>query len=84
MLTACLYCGQTKVLIYWHDFLRIRMRSEPSKFVTRFEVFIIVSAVVCGAVTGLVAWKSTRKINSNLRKVIETKQKELNRKQMKK
>ncbi|XP_055304137.1 gustatory receptor for sugar taste 43a-like [Sitodiplosis mosellana] len=50
-------------------FFLIRMRSGPSKFVTRFEVFIVVSAVLCGAMTGLFARKFIQKINSNLRKI---------------
>lgn len=45
------------------------MRSEPSIFVTLVEVGIMVSAGLCGAITGLVGFKFIRKINENFNQV---------------
>lgn len=45
------------------------MRTATSKFVTVFDVFVVVGACICGAVTGLVGQKFIQRINVNLRKV---------------
>lgn len=46
-----------------------RMRTATSRFVTVFNVCVVVSACLCGAITGLIGQKFTQKINSNLNKV---------------
>lgn len=46
------------------------MRTATSKFVTVFDVFVVVGACISGAVTGLVAKKFIQRINVNLKKVI--------------
>lgn len=47
-----------------------RMRTATSKFVTVFDVCVVVGACLCGAITGFVARRFIQKINSNFRKVI--------------
>ncbi|XP_055298892.1 gustatory receptor for sugar taste 43a-like isoform X2 [Sitodiplosis mosellana] len=46
----------------------IRMRTATSKFVTVFDVCVVVGACVCGAITGLIGRKWISRINDNLRK----------------
>lgn len=46
------------------------MRTATSNFVTVFDVFVVVGACICGAVTGMVARKFIQRINVNLKKVI--------------
>lgn len=46
------------------------MRTATSKFVTVLDVFVVVGACICGAVTGLVAKNFIERINMNLKKVI--------------
>lgn len=46
------------------------MRTATSKFVTVFDVFVVVGACITGAVTGLVAKNFIQQINTNLKKVI--------------
>lgn len=45
------------------------MRTATSKFVTVFDVFVVVGACICGAVTGMIAKNFIQKINMNLKKV---------------
>lgn len=46
------------------------MTTATLKFVTIFDIFVIVGVCICGAITGLVGEKFIRKINANLKKVI--------------
>lgn len=46
------------------------MRTATSKFVTVFDVFVVVGACICGGVTGLLGKKFIQKINVNLKRVI--------------
>lgn len=49
----------------------MRMRTATSKFVTVFDVCVVVASCLCGAITGLVGRKFMSKINYNLRKVYQ-------------
>lgn len=45
------------------------MRTATSKFVTVFDVFVVVGACISGAITGLAGKRFIQRINENLRKV---------------
>lgn len=56
-------------VVYDNENVFNRMRTATSKFVTVFDVCVVVGACLCGAITGLIGRKFIQKINSNLRKV---------------
>lgn len=45
------------------------MRTATSKFVTIFDVCVVVGACLCGALTGIFGLKIVQGINSKLREV---------------
>lgn len=63
-----IFINRPEVKIIISIFL-IRMRTATSKFVTVFDVCVVVGACLCGAITGIVGRKFIQKINSNLTKV---------------
>lgn len=63
-----IFINRPEVKIIISIFL-IRMRTATSKFVTVFDVCVVVGACLCGAVTGIAGRKFIQKINSNLTKV---------------
>ncbi|XP_031617469.1 gustatory receptor for sugar taste 43a-like [Contarinia nasturtii] len=56
------------IFIDSYDKLPIRMRTPTQKFVTVFDVCVVVGACVCGALTGLIGKRLIQRINANLRK----------------
>lgn len=49
--------------------MSIRKRTATSRFVTAFDVSVVMGACLCGAVSGIVARKAIQQINSNLNRV---------------
>lgn len=49
--------------------MSIRKRTATSRFVTAFDVSVVMGACLCGAVTGIVARKIIQQINYNLNRV---------------
>lgn len=45
------------------------MKTATSKFVTTFDVFVVVAACACGAITGIVGLQNIKALNAKLKEV---------------